>query len=85
MHAQRSAVLDDLAIAQPDHPLGLVGDVGLVRDQDHGSAFFVQARKDRKDVLGGVRVQVAGRLVGEDQRGVGHDCPCDRDPLLLAP
>ena len=84
VHAERAAVLDDLAVAQPDHPLGLLGDVGLVRDQHDGAAFFVQAREDPQDVLGGVRVEVAGRLVGEDQRGVGHDRPRDRDPLLLA-
>ena len=36
-----------------------------------------------EDVGGGVRVEVAGRLVGQDQRRVGHQRPGDRDPLLL--
>ena len=83
VHAERATVLHDLAVAQADHPLGLLRDVGLVGDQDHSPSFFVQAREYSQHVLGGVRVQVAGRLIGEDQRGVGHDRPCDRDPLLL--
>ena len=29
-------------------------------------------------------VEVGGRFVGEHQRGVVHECPRDRDPLLLA-
>ena len=32
----------------------------------------------------GVGVEIAGRLVGEDQRGLCHEGPCDPDPLLLA-
>ena len=31
-----------------------------------------------------LRVEVAGRLVGQDERRVGDDAPRDRDPLLLA-
>ncbi len=29
-------------------------------------------------------VEIARRLVGQDDRGVGHDGPRDRDPLLLS-
>src|ERR1039457_6482677 len=73
-----------LAVAQPDHPLGLFCDVGLVGDQDHRASFLIQTRKDPQDVLGGTRVEVAGRLIGENQRGVGHERARDRSPLLLA-
>ncbi len=34
--------------------------------------------------MGGVAVEVAGRLVGEDQRGVGDDRARHGDALLLA-
>ena len=54
----------------------------VIRTTVRPSSF--RRAKIRKHVLGGVRVQVAGRLVGEDQRGVGHDRPRDRDTLLLA-
>src|ERR1019366_8104383 len=84
MRSSDATVLDDLAIAQADYALGLLGDVGLVGNQDDGAPLFVQPRKDSQDVLGGVRVEVPGRLVGEDQGWVGDDRPCYRHPLLLA-
>ena len=30
-------------------------------------------------------IEMRGRLVGDDQRGVVDERPCDRNPLLLAP
>ena len=36
------------------------------------------------DLTGRHRVEVARRLVGQDQVGVGHECACDGHPLLLA-
>ena len=43
-----------------------------------------QPLEDRQDLLRGGGVQVAGRLVGEDQRRVGDQRAGDRDALLLA-
>ena len=37
-----------------------------------------------EDIRGRRGVQVAGRLVGEQQVGLGDQGPGDRDPLLLA-
>ena len=36
------------------------------------------------DLRAGVAVEVAGRLVGEDERRLGDERPSDRDSLLLA-
>ena len=36
-----------------------------------------------EDFVGDFGVEVAGRLVGDDQRRVGDDGPGDADPLLL--
>ena len=77
-------VLDHRAVAQVDDALGLRGNVGLVGYEDDGSPFEVQAREDAQHVLGGARVEVPGRLVREDQRGVRDDRPRDCDALLLA-
>ncbi len=85
MDRARALVLDDLAVAQPDHALGLRGDVGLVGDQDHRASFEVQTGENPKHVLGGVRVEVARRLVRQNQRRIGHDRARHRDALLLAP
>ena len=46
-----------------------------------GAAELVE---DGEHVRGGVAVQVAGRLVGEQQRRLGDQRPGHRDPLLLA-
>ncbi len=84
MHAQRSNVSDDLAIAETDDPLALFGDIGLMGDQHDGAPFFIQPREDPQDVLGCMRVEVPGRLVSEHQRRVGHNRPCHSHTLLLA-
>ena len=34
-------------------------------------------------LLGALPVEVAGRFVAEEERGIGHDRPCDCHPLLL--
>ena len=57
--------------------------LGLVGDQHDRAALRVQLVEQRQRVLGGDRVEVAGRLVGQDQRRVGDQRPGDRDPLLL--
>ena len=44
----------------------------------------VEPVEDGQHVRGGLRVQVAGRLVGEQQRRRGDQRPGHRDPLLLA-
>jgi hypothetical protein len=40
--------------------------------------------EQRHDLEAGARVEVAGRLVGEDQARLGHERARDRDALLLA-
>src|SRR5579872_3816462 len=61
-----AVVLDDVAVDQPDDPLGVGGDVWLVGDHDHGAAGGVEAVEDLEHLLGGVGVEVAGGLVGQD-------------------
>ena len=71
------------AVPHPDDPAGLRGHVGLVGDQDDGAARLVQLVEQRQHVCGRHRVEVAGRLVGQDQRRLGDQRPRHRDPLLL--
>src|SRR4051812_4163718 len=59
-------------------------DVLLVGDDHDRPAGFVEVLEDVEHLRRGVRVEVAGRLVGEDDRRVGDDRAGDRDPLLLA-
>ena len=60
------------------------GDVLLVGDHHDRPPGGVQVVEDLQDLALGGAVDVAGRLVGEDQRGIGDDRARDRDPLLLA-
>src|SRR5262245_42390608 len=63
---------------------GVDGDVRLVRDEDDGLALVVQALEDAHDLLRGAGIQVAGRLVGQDQLRVVDERAGDRDALLLS-
>ena len=60
------------------------GDVGLVGDEDDGVAGGVEALEDGHDLDAGLRVEVAGRLVGEQDRRIVDERPGDRDALTLA-
>ena len=44
----------------------------------------VELAQERQDLVGPLGVQVAGRLVGQDQRRLVDERPGDRDALLLA-
>ena len=57
----------------------------IVGGDDHGEAGGAHELGQRLEhMLGGVRVEIAGRLVGkQDARRIG-DRARDRDPLLLA-
>ena len=45
---------------------------------------FVQGLQQLEDLLARLAVEVAGRLVGQQQRGMGHERAGERHPLLLA-
>src|SRR3954453_20274135 len=62
----RLAVVDDLAIAQHDDPVGVRGGRRVVGDHDHRLAEVVRGvAQELQDLLGGLGIQVAGRHVGE--------------------
>ena len=63
----------------------VLGDVGLVRDEHDGdAALAVQPLEDAHDLDAGARVEVAGRLVGEEQRRLVDERARDGDALLLS-
>src|SRR4028119_128662 len=68
---------EDLAVPQLDLPPGMLRDVGLVGDQDDRVALGVELVEQRHDLGRGRRVEVPGRLVGEQDgrlvdQGAGH-------------
>src|ERR1051326_4105322 len=76
---------DDLAIAHAHHAAGVPRHLARVRDQHKRLAVVaVQRVNQRHDLFGGVRIEIPGRLVGKDHRGLSRQRPRNRDALLLA-
>ena len=65
--------------------MGALGDAGVVGDQNDGVAFSVQGIEEVQDLPAGAGVQVARRLVGQQDRRPVDESPPDGDPLALAP
>ena len=64
--------------------LGVGGDVGFMRDhQDGDAALAVHAGQQFHDLVAALRIEIAGRLVGEQHFRIGHDGARNGDALLL--
>src|SRR5688500_7510709 len=77
-------VLQNLAVLQAHDALPVRGDVGLVRDDDDRLTVSVQLVEQREDLGARLRVEVTGRLVGEQARRIRDERARDRDALALA-
>jgi hypothetical protein len=74
-----------LAVFEPEHPVRLIGDRSIMGDEDdRGSRGAGEAAEELDDRQARLAVEVAGGLVGEDDRRPVGQCPGDSDPLLLA-
>ena len=59
--------------------------IPVMGDEDQSPASFTaRAREKRGDFTGVLIVEVADRLVGEDELGIVDESPSNRDALLLA-
>ena len=68
-----------------DDAPGVAGDLVFVCDQDDGQPLLaVELLEHVEDLDAGARVEVAGRLVGEEEGGVVDEGAGDGDALLLA-
>ena len=73
------------AIPERDETTGILGDIGLVRHQENGDpAFGVEALEDPDHLDARARVEIACRLVCEQQNGIVDQRTRDRDTLLLS-
>ena len=74
-----------VSVAQGDRLVGLRGQLRIVRDEhDGGLAAAVDVDQEIDDLVAGAGVEVPGRLVGQQDRGLVRERPRDRDALLLA-
>ena len=74
----------DATVADRDRALDPLGDARVVRHQHDRVALVVQRAQQGEDLVAGARVEVAGRLVGEDQARPADQRARDRDALALA-
>ena len=65
-------------------PFRELRDVGFVCDEDDRFSVVIQLLKDAHDLFRRVRVEIAGRLVGEKNRRIRDERACDRNALLLS-
>ncbi len=63
-----------------------VGQRAFVRDHYHGHPHrLVELADELQDFFTGAAVEIAGWLIGQQQRWAIHQRPRQRGPLLLAP
>src|SRR5690242_4483874 len=79
-----SRVADDFPVLEGDQPVGVGGGDRVVGDHHHRLIELVdRLAQQAHDVGAGLRVEVAGRLVGEDHGRLADEGAGDGDPLLL--
>ena len=72
-------------VLEPEDPVGDCLEPGVVRDDDRGPVGLGdEIAQDLHHLDAVARVEVGGRLVGEQQRGPVRERSRDRDALLLA-
>src|SRR5574341_1282292 len=77
-------IVHNQPIAHANDALGLRGDAWIMRDQDNGQpALTIELLEDAHDLRARFRIEIARRLVGEDDTGLVHERARDRDALLL--
>jgi len=81
----RRRVARDAAIDHLQVTVGTRAERGVVRHHQQGdAAIALEGFEDFDDLRAGRRVEIAGRLVGEQQRRLHDHCARDGDALALA-
>src|SRR5690606_10407462 len=77
-------LVDDPPVEHVDLAIGVIRIARIVRDHADRRAVGVKLREERHHRLAVLRVEVTGRLVGEQDRRPADERAGDRDALLLA-
>ncbi len=77
-------LIGNLAVMQLDSAIGQAGHDGIVRDHHDGAALAVQFSQQAQNDFFVDRVQIARRLVGQNDFGIVDQGARDANPLLLA-
>ena len=80
----RPLVGDDQAVAHRHHAIGIGGDVRRMgHDDDGDAALAIELHQRFHDLMRGARIEIAGRLVRQQQARIVDQRAGDRDALLL--
>ena len=79
-----AALLDDPAVGEEQDPVGHRRSAGVVSDHHDRLTVVTDGAEQLEDLAARPRVEVAGRLVGEDDLRPGDERARDRDALLLS-
>ena len=72
-----------LPVADRNHAVGVGRDVGFVCDHDDGVAAFMETREQRHDLDAGLRIEIPGGFIGEQNRWIVHQRSRNGDALAL--
>ena len=78
-----ATIRHDLAVADLNDPLRLLGDPPIVRHDDHGVSDSVQLMQNGHQRLTAGAIQRAGRFIGQNDFRAVHKSSGNTDPLLL--
>ncbi len=79
------SVVLNLAVLHRNPAVGGLGDfVAMRHDHQRQPALGAEAMQQVNDLVLALAIEIAGRLVGQEQAWVVGQCPRDRDPLALA-
>ena len=77
-------MVDQLTVLELEYLVGEISELGVVGGDERRQSFRPDDRPEQPDDLPSCFVvQLAGRLVGEQQPGAARQCAGDGDPLLL--
>ncbi len=81
----RATAVGEHALLQVKRPPGAIGGVRIVGDHhDRLAVIAVERLQQIEDLVAGLAIEIAGRLVAEQQRRIGDDGARDADALLLS-
>src|SRR5271165_1654964 len=84
LRSGRLLIAEDLPVADVDDAVGILGDVVFVSDEDDVVALLVESVEQRHDLYPGLRIEVAGGLVSENNRRTIDERARDGNTLALA-
>src|SRR5579875_2064130 len=84
MMVRSESILSDPAVLDLDYAMAVLGVLFVMRNLNDGGALLVELLEKLHDFLALARMQIAGRLVCQNQFRVGDHSAGDGDKLLLA-